>query len=354
MSKTSKQRVHHVGLSPGTLMLPPGTKTETTEISLLHWTDQQLERAENVQPGKLKEWVNKPGTTWIQVEGIRDIDTLRELGLIFSLHPLMLEDILNPTQRPKLDDYDNLIYISIQLLHYDSANLDLDDEQISIIIAKNYIITFVETANTLFAPIHKRLANQQSRVRHHGPDYLAYALIDLIVDYSFITIDSVGTYLDEFEVSLLKKPPQDAPTTIQRLKRLIGLLRIGFHPIREVVHQFQRLDSPWIEKATKFYLHDVSDHVFQGLDMIDSFRDTSHSLLDIYHSYLNQKMNDVMRTLTVVATIFVPLTFISSLYGMNFSNMPELSWAWGYPLTLSIMVSVAVGMLIYFRRKDWI
>ncbi len=354
MADRSKYRSHKLGLPPGTLVLPPGKKSENTKISLIHWNAESIERQEGVAPLQISPFLEKEGTTWVMVEGIRDLKALEELGRVFDLHPLMLEDICNPIQRPKLDDYQDKIFIVIELLHYINKQMKIEDEQVSIVLGKNYVITFLQSKNALLEPIVKRLNNENSRVRHGGSDYITYALVDLIIDYSFATIEVINTVLNKIEEQMLIKPPEDAPSLIQKSKKLVWDLRTSLFPMREVISQFQRLETPWINKATKFYMHDVSDHIYQGLDLIESSRDTTLSLLDIHHSYQNQKLNDVMKTLTVVATIFVPLTFISSLYGMNFKHMPELNWAWGYPLTIGVMVLVAAGMLCYFRKNEWI
>lgn len=355
MGNLTKNHTHRIGLPPGTLILPPGRESKTTKISLIHWTPEKLSKVENIKPNEIIPWLKEPGTTWVQVEGIHDLEALKQLGKIFELHPLMLEDISNPIQRPKLDDYQDKIFITMDLMHYDPKKMQIDGEQFCIVMGPAYLISFAESSNGLVDPVVNRLHSEQSRIRNRGSDYATYALIDLIVDYSFGTIDAINTVLDEIEEQMLKKPPRDATTLIQKSKKLVWSLRSSLLPMREVASQFQRLDAPWIEKkTTKFYMHDVSDHIYQALDLIESFRDTTLSLLDIHHSYQAQKMNEVMRTLTVVTTIFVPLTFISSLYGMNFKFMPELEWVGGYPMALAIMFSLAVGMLFYFRKQDWI
>lgn len=355
MTYLTKNHTHRIGLPPGTLILPPGKESKITKISVIHWTPEKITRVDNIKPNDTISWLKEPGITWVVVEGIHDLEALKELGTIFDLHPLLLEDISNPIQRPKLDDYQDKVFITMDLMHYDPKRMHINGEQFCIVMGPNYLITFTEGSNNLLDPVLNRLNFEKSRIRNRGPDYATYALIDLMVDYSFGTIDAINNVLNQIEEQMLKKPPRDATLLIQKSKKLVWSLRSSLLPMREVANQFQRLEAPWIEKkTTKFYMHDVSDHIAQALDLIESFRDTTFSLLEIHNSYQVQKMNDVMKTLTVVATIFVPLTFISSLYGMNFKNMPELDWFWGYPMALSLMFSVAGGMLIYFRKHDWI
>jgi magnesium transporter len=354
MPTSPKNLVKRIGLPPGTLMVSPHRVAEQTKISLAHWTAESLTLEDEISTSAIREWVAKEGTTWIMVEGINDIEVLRDLGKIFDLHPLMLEDISDTSQRPKLDDYVDKIFIILELQRLLPQRMYLENEQFSIIFGKNYIITFAETSNSIVQPIMARLNKPHSPMRSSGPDYTAYLLFDLVVDSAFQTIDGVNDVLTRIETELLIKPPKNASNIIQKTRKLVWNLRTGLLPMEEVAGQFRRIDSPLIQKSTKFYMHDVSDHIFQGLDMIESFRDITLSLLDIYRSYQNQRMNEVMRTLTIVATIFVPLTFISSMYGMNFKYMPELEWHYGYPVTLGVMAATALGMLFYFRKKDWL
>lgn len=354
MGISTKNHVKRIGLPPGTLLVSPQKFPDKTEISIVHWTEKTLEMENDIPTSKIPEWLSKPGITWIMVAGIQDIEVLSDLAKIFDLHPLMVEDISTVHQRPKLDDYKDKIFIITELLRFLPKGRIIENEQFSIVFGSNYILTFAETSNSLVNPVLSRLDKEHSPIRSSRPDYVAYALVDLIVDYSFQAIDEVNELLNRTEAQLLAKPPRDSTRLIQNSRKLVWNLRSGLLPMQEVTGQFRRIENPLIEKSTKFYMHDVMDHIYQGLDIIESFRDITLSLLDIYRSYQNQRMNEVMRTLTVVSTIFVPLTFISSMYGMNFTHMPELQSTYGYPVILSIMVTIAIGMLFYFRKKEWI
>jgi magnesium transporter len=294
-----------------------------------------------------------PTLTWINIHGVNNTDTVQKIGSVFGLHPLILEDIMTE-QRSKLDDYKDNIYLIIRVLKYNKEKDNIDDEQVSIILGKTYVISFVETDTDIFEPVRNRLRNKESRVRNLGTDYLAYSLIDLVVDHYFEILEQVDQQLEDLEEQLIKKPETTTLVKIQRSKRKISMLRKAVWPMREVISQFRRLDSPLIEESTKLYIQDVYDHTIQTIDTIESFRDIVSGMFDIYLSNINLRMNEIMKVLTIVATIFVPLTFIASVYGMNFENIPGLHNRWGFHITMGVMLLVALSMLYFFRRKKWI
>lgn len=355
MSKIFKNRFKKIGLSPGTLVHIGNNIHTKISISIVDYDALNYVEKDDVSLDQCLEYLDTPLKTWINVRGIHDITMVQKIGKHFGLHPLLLEDIVNSGQRSKLDDYKENIFIVMRMLRYDAVKSEISDEQISIVLGKNYVISFTETENDVFELIRQRLQKENSRTRQMDCDYLCYSLLDCIVDNYFIILEHVDHHLETLEEELIKNNPH--PNTllkIQKTKRDVILLRKAVWPTREVMSQFRRLETPLIHESTRLYVQDVYDHTIQAIDTIESFRDITSGLLDVYLSNMSHKMNEVIKVLTVVATIFAPLTFITSLYGMNFDYMPELHSKYGYPLTLLAMLIISIIMLIYFRRKKWI
>lgn len=355
LSKSLRIRAKKAGLPPGSLTPSTnGKKVSDIHISVIDYdADIYVEKKEATLQNCLT-YLNTPSITWINIHGVDDPRIVEEIGHRFGLHPLMLEDIMNTGQRSKLDNYKDTIYIVMRMLSYNDEKETVEDEQVSLILGKNFIISFLESNNNVFAPIRDRLRQPKSRIRQRGADYLCYALIDCLVDNYFLILEKVDEKLERFEDELINNPVPKTLQKIQRAKKEITHLRKSVWPMREVISNFRRLESPLIQDPTKLYIQDVYDHTIQAIDTIESFRDITAGMLDIYLSNLSQRMNEVMKVLTVIATIFIPLTFIASIYGMNFEYMPELHWKWGYPTVLTFMVLTCLAMTFYFRRKRWI
>jgi magnesium transporter len=349
-----KKRAKKAGLPPGSLVHIGDKGTGSIHISILDYDADRLVEKEEASFGECVSYLNKPSITWINICGIDDSKTIESIGKHFGLHPLLLEDVMNTGQRSKIDNYKEMLYIVMRMLSYNTEKQEIEDEQVSIVLGKNFVISFVETDRNIFAPIRERMRNPKSRIRQRGADYLCYALIDWIVDNYFSILEQVEEKQERLEEELFRVPTPKTLIRIQRIKREISLLRKAVWPMREVISNLNRLDSPLIQDSTKIYIQDVYDHTIQVIDTIESFREVSSGMLDIYLSNISQRMNEIMKVLTVVATIFVPLTFITSLYGMNFDNMPELHWKWGYYTVISLMLGISALMLYYFRRKQWI
>ena len=302
---------------------------------------------------------DKPFVTWINIDCLRQMDTLEKLGACYGFHPLVLEDILTD-QRPKIEDYDGYIFIVLKMLYYDEqgdetpgeASLDMD--QVSIILGKNFIISFKEKEVDVFNSLRERLRTSKGKIRKQGADYLAYSMMDAIVDHYFVIMERLGDRFEDLEDAVVSNPEPGILPTIYNLKRDMLFLRKSVWPLREAISRLQRTDSPLVAETTKIYLRDVYDHTIQVIENIETFRDMSSSLLETYLSSLSNKLNEVIKLLTIISTIFIPLTFLAGLYGMNFKFMPELESTWGYPAILVLMLLVVVTMLTYFRRKKWI
>lgn len=354
MSKILKKRIKKPGLSPGSLIHIGEKGAEAVSISLIDYDAHKLLEKKNASLKECLISLNSPSPTWINITGIHDIRTIETIGRHFGLHPLILEDIMNSGQQSKLDNYKDTIYIVVRQLIYNDMKQCVEDEQVSLILGKNFIISFLESNNNVFAPVYDRLRNPKGRMRQRGPDYLCYALIDCLVDNYFLILEKVDDNLESLEEELFYHPTANTLKDMHQAKRELILLRKAVWPMRGVISNFRRMESPLIQNATKLYIQDVYDHTIQAIDTIESFRDITSGMLDIYLSNLSQRMNEIMKVLTIVATIFVPLTFIASIYGMNFKHMPELDWEWGYYAILGVMGLICIVMLYFFKRKKWL
>jgi magnesium transporter len=281
------------------------------------------------------------------------VDIIEKIGKHFNLHPLVIEDILNIHQRPKIEDFEDHIFIVLKMLTYNKDSHEGESEQVSIILGKNFVLTFQERKRDVFDPVRNRIKNSKSLIRKYGADYLVYALIDVIVDNYFIILEGIGEVLEELEDRVLLNPTSEIVHSIHQLKRNLIVLRKSIWPLREILSTLEKTESDLI-KNTSVYFRDVYDHTIQVIDIIETYRDLVTGMLDIYLSSVSNRMNQIMKVLTIIATIFMPLTFIAGIYGMNFKYMPELGWKWGYPLVLILMLLIGVNMIIYFRRKKWL
>lgn len=354
ISKSIRNRAKKVGLAPGSLVNGNGGLPSQVQISIIDYDAKQCVEKIGADVKQCLACLKSPTITWIHICGIHDKATIETLGQQFGLHPLLLEDIMTIGQRSKLDNYKDTIFIVTQMLMYNEETQQAEDEQVSIVLGPNYLISFVESNKNLFAPVRERLRNPQSRIRQRGADYLCYSLLDCIVDNYFLILEKIDIKVEYLEQEVTETPDSRTLQKIQQSKREVTLLRRAVWPMREVISNLRRIDSPLVLDATKLYLHDVYDHTIQAIDTIESFRDITSGMLDIYLSNISQRMNEIMKVLTIVSTIFVPLTFIASIYGMNFDHIPELHLTWGYYGVLAIMACIAMGMIFFFRRKEWI
>jgi len=352
MVKFVKKRSHKSGLPPGSLV-SVGDKKSETQIKLMdydsgHIIEKGLVRVEECIPYKKSRSI-----TWVQVQGLSDVARLVNLGKAMDLHPLIMEDILNTDQRPKIEDFGNYMYVVLKTLAVNGEG-EVVSDQVSIILGRNFVVSYEEKPSAVFDKIRERLRQDKGRVRKMGADYLMYTLIDAIVDNYFAVIENVEDQIDRIDEDLISKPTEEALGAINALKREMIFLRKTLWPLRETIQVMVRSDSGLIKEGTKIYLRDIYDHVIQVLDAIESFREILSGMLDAYLSSVSHRLNEVMKVLTIIATVFMPLTFIAGVYGMNFEFMPELGWKYGYPLVLVLMACIVVVMLYKFRQKGWI
>lgn len=354
-SRTFKRKQSNVGLAPGTLVHVGEKKAEKVVIRAWIYNsenliEKQLETVEECQALK-----GQPGMNlWINVDGLDQIGIIEKLGGYFGVHPLTLEDILNTIQRPKMEDYDSYIYAVLKMMILDEERKEIIIDQVSIIFGSNYILSFQEREGDVFDPIRERLKNPASRLRKNGVDLLAYSLLDAVVDNYFLILEHFGEGIEDLEEELIVNPMPKTLKAIQKHKRDMITLRRSVWPLRELINSLQRTESELIKETTKVYLRDVYDHTIEVIDSIEAFRDILSSMVDVYLSSLSNRMNDVMKVLTVIATIFIPLTFIAGVYGMNFDYMPELKWRWGYPAVVLGMALLGISMFLYFKKRRWV
>lgn len=303
---------------------------------------------------------NKPTVTWVNVDGLHQTDILERLSQGYLLHHLVLEDILNINQRPKAEDFGEYIFFAAKMMEYNEESGEITEEQVSIILGDNFVITFQEEKEgDVFGDIRQRLRAGKGRIRKMKADYLAYAMLDAIVDNYFVILEKLGERIESIEELLVDKPDRQTLQAINRVKRSLIFLRKSVWPLREVARTVTQTESPLIRQESLAYFRDIHDHIIQAVDTIEAFRDTVSGMLDIYLSSLSHRLNEVMKVLTIIATIFMPLTFIAGIYGMNFNthasawNMPELNWPLGYLFALFLMVNVVTGMVVYFKKKNW-
>ncbi|MFI0434121.1 MAG: magnesium/cobalt transporter CorA [Parachlamydiaceae bacterium] len=354
MTRLFPKKIRPAGLPPGSLLYTGSSGGKKIRLSIFEYGEDKWKEKKDASVEECLQHINMPTMTWIQVHGVFDPDTVASIGKTFKLHALFIEDIVSTGQRPKLDVFDNQVFIVARSLQYEPTSQALKDEQISIVFGNNYLITFLEGNEDIFKPIEDRLRQGSNRIRKQGSDFLAYALLDTIVDYYFVVLEKVDISLDSLEEELITFPKANTLQKVQHAKREMIILRKAIWPMRDVINRLAHLDDHLVDSTTKIYLQDVHDHTVQTIDIIESFRDVVGGMIDIYLSNINIRTNDIMKVLTIVSTIFVPLTFISSLYGMNFEHMPELHTQWGYPLVVCTMGATAISMLIFFRRRKWI
>jgi len=349
INKLSKK----AGLPPGTLLHIGEEKHEKVGITVIsydknHFIEKRIEKIE-----EYLSFRNNSKVTWFNIDGIHQLDIIEAVGRHFSIHPLVLEDIVN-TQRPKMEDFCDYIFVVLKMNNYDEKREEIKTEQVSMLIMQDFVISFQEREGDVFNPVRERIRGAKGRIREMGVDYLGHALIDGIVDNYFMILEGFGEKLETLEEELVTDPDPGTVQTIHNLKREMILLRKSVWPLREVVGALEREESGLIQESTKLYFRDIYDHTIQVMDAIETSRDMLTGMLDIYLSSVSNRMNEVMKVLTIIATIFIPLTFIAGIYGMNFRNMPELEWSWGYFAVLFVMIVIGILMLIFFKRKKWL
>ncbi len=346
--------------------MPPGTvkyfgeKKGRVRVTVMDYDEQRVEEKEVREAAECFPFKGTGSVTWVHVAGLHDTKLVEDLCACFDVHPLIMEDIVTVGQQPKMEDMDEYLFLVLNTFSYEKEELVV--EQVSIIVCANFVLCFQEAVvdgvnpldGDLFEPLRERIRKGKGRVRKYGNDHLAYSIIDLVVDHYFTVLDRMGDDLEALKEEILKSPTPAALSKMNNLKRETIQIRKSVWRLRETIHALSRGESGFVQESTRFYLRDVQDHLVQVMDTIESYRESLSSMLDIYLSSISQKMNEIMKVLTIISTIFIPLTFIAGVYGMNFHYLPELTWRYGYFIVLGLMLAVALGMLSFFRRKGWI
>jgi magnesium transporter len=342
------------GLPPGSLVHVGEVHAHEHKISVVNYNKSTLKKHTVKSIDELLLYKTTDTITWVIVDGLKDVSIIDAIGQYFDIHPLVLEDILNTHQRPKFEEFNDYLYVVIKAISLGNEEFNVKYEQISLLILNNFVFTFMEKPDALFDPILNRLDNDKSQIRNLGADYLAYIIMDTVVDEYFALQDAFDELIEAVEDKLLSDPSSETLATIQKIKRELIFLRRTVSPLRELLAAIQRSESPLINEKTRRYFGDIYDHAIRITEAIESYRDLIAGMLDIYLSSVSNKMNETMKVLTVFASIFIPLTFIAGVYGMNFEYMPELKWRWGYPVLWVFFISVSVFLLRFFKKKKWL
>jgi magnesium transporter len=353
-TKRKKKFSKKAGLAPGTISYVGDIRDFEVNIDLMEYTETNLQEKASIPVKEIEISKTKDGVRWININGIHDTEILETIGKSFEIHPLVMEDIAHADQRPKMDEFDTYAYLVVQMVRYDDEHHQISTEQLSIVIQGNTLISFQEQPGDLFEGIRDRLRKNVGKGRRSGVEYLMYSLLDTIVDNYFVVLEKIGDRLDEIEVNLLGNATTEDVNGLHGIKRELIYLRKAVWPMREVINSLSKSALIQKNQITEIYLRDVYDHCVRAIDTLETYREMSSSLMDMYLSSLSNKMNTVMKTLTIISTIFIPLTFIVGVYGMNFTNMPELSMPYSYGIVWALMIILSLIMIRYFKKKDWL
>ena len=354
MARFFKKREEIKGMSPGSLIFIGNKKVDNIRIRVIDYDGTQLKEGElkDIAEGAIYKQTNT--VTWINVDGLHDLSLMKEIGQTFDLHPLLMEDILNTGQRPKLEEFDNCLFVVLKMLRYDTEKQMIVSEQLSLVLGETFLLTFQEQPGDVFEPVRDRIRKQKARIRASGIDYLAYALMDCVVENYVFIIERLGEQIEDIEEEILESADSAVMEKINAFKREMNFIRKSVRPAREAILQLSKLDSELINDQTLPFLKDLQDLITHAAEVIDTYRDMLSDQLNLYNSVVGNRMNDIMKVLTIFAAIFIPLTFIAGIYGTNFEYLPELKFKYSYFIFWSVMLSVAVVMLIYFRKKKWL
>lgn len=342
-----------VGLAPGTVVHVGESPDEKPKMTVFDYDVSHFEERAIESADACEAYRKAPTISWINIDGVHSPEIISKVGTCFGVHPLVLEDIANTTQRPKFENFDSYLFFVFKMLYLDE-NSEVMSEQVSLLLGENYVVSFQEKQGDVFEPVRNRIRADKGRVRKAGSDYLAYALLDAVVDYYFVILEKIGEKIEVLEEEIMANGSSQTLLGLHQLKKNLILLRKSVWPLREVIVSLEKSESSLIQKSTRPYLRDVYDHAIQVIDAVETYRDMVTGLMDVYLSSLSNRMNEVMKFLTIFSTIFIPLTFMAGIYGMNFRYMPELEWRGAYFVLLGLMAISAVSMLGYFKKRKWL
>lgn len=348
------------GMSPGSLIFTGDQKVTEMRVSIFIYNQTSITEKQIADLDDLKEIKNSDGVVWINICGLHETEKLDEIGKMFNVHPLVIEDVLNVNHSAKIEEYEDYLFLIAKMIDYNNELKEIVVEQASFILGKNYLITFQETEEDEFNIIRERLRSGTARLRKLGADYLMYRLLDAIVDNYAVILFQLDEAYEEIEDELLDDPDQTTIEAIHRFRKLVNRFKRSVAPLREVIYSIEKDVRPLIQKSSLIFIKDLGDHIKSAIDSIENYREQVNGMIEVYRSSSGLKLNEIVKVLTIISTIFIPLTFIAGLYGMNFSyerspyNMPELTWYYGYPIVLAVMLLIGIGLLLIFKKKRWI
>jgi magnesium transporter len=353
MARFFKDRIGSKGLAPGSLVFIGDRKVEHTQISVISYTKDTVNESGVAVISDLKNIKNAPGIIWINVYGLHDPAKLSEIGEIFQISPLLLEDIVNTDQRPKLDEGENHVGFILKTIDYDPKAKKLRADQISLILGKNYVLTMQEHSVKIFDPVRDRIRNNKGRLRISGADYLAYALLDNIIDNYLFVIGTMGEQIEDLCRMIIAKPKNSISSQVYNFKIELNYLRKFIRPVREMLMQWHKSENDFVDDKTWEYLRDLSDLATQAEESIEIYSNILSDTLTIYNTNISNKSNEIIRVLTIFTAVFIPLTFLVGVYGMNFKYMPEIEYKYSYPIFWSVTISIVLGLFLFFKKRKW-
>lgn len=354
MSKKHHSYKKKVALPPGSLVHVGKPGGADMHLSVVCFSPAQYEATDIKALSELNSLMSESAVTWLQIEGLQDTEILELLGQAYGIHPLTLEDILNTNHRPKTDFYETYIYSVLKLIQYNSTNKRLETTQVSLILFPQFVISIHEHRDGIFDPLRSRLSKATGKMRHEGADFLFYSMMDLIIDHYFICLEEMDDQIEYLESRVLQDPTAQLVSSLQQIKWELLSLRKTIWPLREQITVLLREEHSALGSDMSIYVRDLYDHTLAIMDTVEILRDMTLGLLDVYLSSMSNRMNEIMKVLTIIATIFIPLTFITGIYGMNFLHMPELGMKWAYPIVLGTCTTIAGLMLLFFRKRRWL
>jgi len=353
MPRPARRHSQKAGLPPGTPVYTGEQRVEEATVSIIDYNETDIHEHAVQDPADCCRYLKRDSVTWINVTGLHDTNLLQKLGKVFTIHPLILEDIVNTGQRPKMEDRGAYMFMVLKMLYRGAGNGEIVAEQVSLILGRNYVLSFQEIEGDVFDIIRDRIRTAKGRIRKMGCDYLAYSLLDAIVDNYFVVLEDLGDQIETLQDNVILRAEPETLQQIHKLKRETVFMRRNLWPLRELVGGLEKSESDLVDDSLAPYLRDVYEHTIQVIDNVELLRDMLSGALDTYMTTISNRMNEVMKVLTIIATIFIPLTFIAGIYGMNFESMPELKWRYGYAAVWVVMILLGIGMFAFFRRKKW-
>ena len=353
-TKRKKKYSKKIGLPPGTLVYVGKDTEQNSSFDLIEYLNEEYVQKEISSINEIEPCVDNHLNSWINLIGLSNIETISQTGKIFNLHPLLLEDVLNTDHRPKVEEYESQLFCVLKMIKHNAETNQIEIEQVSLVLGKNYLLSFQERKGDVFEPVRQRIKTGKGLARGKKADYLLYMLIDIIVDNYYVVLEYISERVEELEDEIFNGTKPEQLEEVSKMKKQLIMLRKNLSPLREFISGIINSQNGLIDEKNRPYFQDIHDHVIQLIENLETYREWNNELKDAYLSALSHQMNQVMQVLTIIATIFIPLTFIAGIYGMNFDNMPELHYKYGYQMVWGLMIFVFILMLIYFKRKKWL